>query len=317
MRVWLDCDCGVDDALGILLALCLPEVEVVGISCVAGNVGVEQVAKNVARMLTLADRVDVPFYIGASAPILGPNGIGNNGWFGKDGLNDAKDASPHPHSVTASPSPGYASVRLVEEANKEDSRDLVLIATGPLTNIALACRLDPAFPSRVGRFCVMGGAVEAPGNTPNSCTAEFNFLCDPEAAFICLHSFPDTKLLSIDCAEKHPLSWQWFEQWISKDTAKARAAFAYAIMWNSREAARASNEPGWVAWDPLAVAAALIPGAVLTSTKFYIDVELAGKHTRGQCVVDWKGIMRKEPNVTLVTSMDDKLFLHWMDVALE
>ncbi|KAL0028299.1 hypothetical protein WJX79_008293 [Trebouxia sp. C0005] len=230
-KLWVDCDAGVDDAQALLLALTAPNVELVGISAVHGNVGMSQVLRNVARVLTLCSRPDIPFYAGADEPLLAYSmddaHQSQSVFHGNDGLGDAPNAVPTAASVTFSASPGYAYTKMIEAA-KAQRGELILVVLGPLTNVALACKLDPQLPSRVKALYVMGGSAHKGNITP---TAEFNFHCDPEAAFLVLKKFPQTTLITWDCCMRHATPWIVVDNWFNKDTPRAK--FLAATMANS------------------------------------------------------------------------------------
>ncbi|KAL6756652.1 Inosine/uridine-preferring nucleoside hydrolase domain-containing protein [Haematococcus lacustris] len=312
--IWIDCDAGVDDAQGLLLALADAECNVLGISCVHGNTAVAQVARNVCRVLTLCERTDIPVYLGAEEPLLAPPTPPNN-WFGKDGLGDAEQAWPTAQDVKVQAAVGVAAVRLAEAAQGREGR-LTVIALGPLTNIALACKLDPRLPGRLERLVVMGSS-EAVGNvTP---TAEFNYSYDAEAAKLVLNKFaacppagpgPRLAVVSWECCERHPVPWSLVDSWWGLGTP--RASFLQAISAHCIRSAKANIETGtsgWVTADPLAVAVALRPAIVQASKQVYCDVEVAGSPlTRGMAVYDWNSQLGQPANVELVQKVDVKAY---------
>lgn len=293
-----------------MLALNDPNCELVGISCVAGNCALEKVLVNVARVLTLCGREDIPFYRGCSGPIV--NDFVESDYHGKDGLGDAPNAIPTTKDVHLQPSPGNALDALIA-ASKAHENELVVACVAPLTNIALAEKLDPDFPKRLKQVVVMGGA-EAIGNaTP---TTEFNFYFDPEAAYLVLRRFRNITLVTWECTERHSLSWDWLAQWMSKDTVKGR--FMAAIMANIIIADKRRHfELGWQACDPMAVAIALRPDLVTSVKPLFADVERSGLLSRGQSVFDWGSLLGKDPNVMLITSLSLKTFKEMMDVITD
>ncbi|DBA75224.1 TPA: hypothetical protein ACH3X1_010518 [Trebouxia sp. C0004] len=282
-KLWVDCDAGVDDAQALLLALTSPNVELVGISAVHGNVGMSQVLRNIARVLTLCSRPDIPFYAGADEPLLAYSmddaHQSQSVFHGNDGLGDAPNAVPTAASVTFSASPGYAYTKMIEAA-KAQQGELILVVLGPLTNVALACKLDPHLPSRVKALYVMGGSAHKGNVTP---TAEFNFHCDPEAAFLVL----------------------------KKDTPRAK--FLAATMANSSAyMKRERPQLGWVPCDPLVMAVAIDDSLIVDSHAHYVTVELHGSLTRGMTVIDWYGEAPSAKNVVLVEMLNLAVFAEMM-----
>jgi len=213
--VWLDVDCGVDDALGVMLGVRFNSAIVLGVSCVYGNVAVEQVGRNVARVLHVCERPDVPFYLGASKNILRQERVITD-FHGTDGLGDAAAFEHGQHCPE--PKPGSAVLHMIEAVNAHP-KQVNVIATGPLTNIALACLLDTEFATNVASVVVMGGAVKSEGNTTPS--GEYNMVCDPEAAHICLNSFDRMVLLPWELMERHQLDWPVVERWTSKSSPRS------------------------------------------------------------------------------------------------
>jgi purine nucleosidase len=172
----IDTDPGLDDALALLLAWGSPELAVVSVTTVAGNVGVEAATTNLLRLLAARAPVPPPAVgMGAAAPLGRRRLVTATDYHGGDGLGDLLDWPPV--EIAAVRRDG---VGLLLETVRRHGAALTLIALGPLTNVALALEADAAALGRVGRLVVMGGAVDVPGNvTPD---AEFNVHVDPEAA---------------------------------------------------------------------------------------------------------------------------------------
>ena len=157
----IDTDPGVDDALALLMAFADPRHEVVGLTIAAGNVGLEHTVANALRLCEVVGRQDVPVFAGCDRPLLHPSPDAAN-VHGADGFGDAGLA----------PARREAEARHAAEASialsHEHAGRLLLVALGPLTNLALALRLDPGLPTRIARLVVMGGAVTGHGNiTPS------------------------------------------------------------------------------------------------------------------------------------------------------
>jgi purine nucleosidase len=179
VRLLLDTDTGVDDAVAILYALGAPGAELVALTGVAGNVGVDQVTRNNLALLALCGHERIEVARGARRPLLAAPLTATS--HGPEGLGYARIPD-----ARAEPSP-RAAAQLIVSHVAGAAGELVLVATGPLTNIALALGLDPELPRRLRRLVIMGGAFHRAGNvTP---TAEFNIAADPEAAKIVLDAF--------------------------------------------------------------------------------------------------------------------------------
>lgn len=281
MRVVLDTDPGVDDALALLFALRCPEIDLVGVTTVAGNVLVDQGTENARAILSVAGRDDVRVYRGASRPLTGR--LTTASFFhGTRGLGDLM--LPDAPALAGD----CAAAELLLRASHDPGGPLTVIALGPLTNLALACRLDPQWAQRLRRIVVMGGAVSVPGNvTP---VAEANVYCDPEAAAIVLESGAALTLVGLDVTMRARLAARrWREVRVAGAGAVERAATRLLDFYVSRALELGVDGPAL--HDPLAVAVAVRPDLVRTR-RLRVEVERAGTYTRGQTVA-WLGGVRE------------------------
>jgi purine nucleosidase len=190
-------------------------------------------------------------------------------------------------------------------------KEITLVALGPLTNIALATKLDPELPGKFKRLIVMGGAYLAKGNswTP---AAEFNFYVDPEAAHIVLNEWPQITVAPWETAMAYPLSVSQVEQLGQIDAPQAEF-FQRSV--SKRFIEQIPGQPALYEPDAIAMAAAIEPDIVLQQETCYAQVELAGSATRGQLVVDWFHLLQKLPNVNIVTAIDRDRFWQLMQLA--
>jgi len=170
----IDCDPGIDDMAAILLACASPEVELLGITTVAGNVSLEHTTRNALRILALAGRQDIPVAPGAARPLVIPAPRRSQTIHGDDGLGGLvlpdSDARPDPRGA----------VEFLAATVRATPEPVTLVAVGPLTNVALFYALYPDLAARLARLVVMGGSIGAGNVTP---AAEFNVWHDPEAAY--------------------------------------------------------------------------------------------------------------------------------------
>ena len=272
----IDTDPGVDDALALLMAFNDTRHRVVGLTIAAGNVGLDHTVRNALKLCDVA-RVDVPVFAGCPGPLLHP--APDAGYVhGENGFGDiAYDA---PRRRAEAEHAAQAILRL----SHEHAGTLLLVALGPLTNIALALKLDPTLPERVARFVVMGGAVTAHGNiTP---AAEFNVYFDPEAAHLVFEAFPQVELADWEATMAHGLLHDRVVEWLSADSDRAR--FYNGISKKTREWSADRRGDHWFAADALGMAFALEPDGVLEDAWRPLVVELGHGPARGMTVVDWR-----------------------------
>jgi len=279
-----------------MLALARADVSVEAITTVTGNVHVDKVVPNVFTVLDVM-RARVPVYRGAEQPLVPGFWSPEEQVHGTDGLGGYRGDRRPAGRVEPEPA-AIALLRLVDEAPGE----ITIIALGPLTNIALACRLDPAFPQKVKALVFMGGTISAIGNTRNL-SAEFNAFCDPEATQIVLDAFPLSTMLSWETTLKHSFSWEQYESLARMGTP--RASFFGAITGPTIAFLRQFHQvPGYLLPDPLAMAITLDPRLITACERLHVSVELQGRLTRGQTVLDHMGLGGCDPNVDVVTGVD-------------
>ncbi len=303
-HVVIDTDPGLDDAHAIMLAHAHAATRIEALTVVAGNVSGEQALANALKILDLLE-ADIPVYPGCQDGLVVPTprrAISH----GRDGLGDI--GLPISARSACSEHAALALIRLA----KARPGELTLIALGPLTNVALAVRLEPALPGYYRQLVVMGGSIYSEGNawTPS---AEFNFYVDPEAAHVVLQSWPGLRLVPWETVVAHPLTPAQRSELIGITTRRGdfyrRTSTRQGLQPDSRV------EMMWEA-DPLAAAVALEPDIVVKSESRFVQVDLGGTLTRGQSVVDWSGILETAPNVEIVMQIDRERFFALMKNSL-
>lgn len=279
MRIILDTDPGVDDALAIMYLAAQEDAEIVAVGSVHGNVPSPLAAQNALRVLELVG-ISAPVAVGAAKPLAQPLQTAEF-VHGTDGLGGRAGAAPRGKPVAES-----AAEQLVRLARAEPG-EYTLLALGPLTNIALAVLLEPDLPKLLRSVVVMGGAVSVPGNiTPY---ADANFWHDPEAADLVLNAgFGDMTLVALDATEQARAG----EEWLTAVGALRGpvADFAnglldhYAGFYSQMFGTRTCT-----LHDPLA-AAIMLDQKLATYREMSLAIELTGTHTRGQVVSDQRVI---------------------------
>ena len=291
MKMIIDTDAGVDDAQAIILALADPKVDVIAITTLTGNVHIRHVVPNVLTILQ-AMEMDIPVFAGIDRPLVSEWEDAEE-FHGEDGLGNYTDRPP----VTRTLEDENAVLALLR-LSKEYEGELTLVALGPLTNLAMAIRLDPDFSSRIKKFVFMGGTIAAHGNTPNL-TAEYNIYTDPEAAFITIDAFKESTMLSWETTIAHGFTWEQFDALYAIDTPRGKFFKRISTETGNRQK-NVNKSSSYVLPDPLAMAITLKPELIIESTHNFVTVELNGRHTRGQTVIDYRKRNMNTPNCHII-----------------
>jgi len=303
----IDTDPGIDDALAILLALSSPEVSVEAVTTVAGNVTVELGTANAFRILDIVRPARPPRVArGAAAPLKRPLVTAAH-VHGGDGLGNL-DRFLEPDGRPRYPDPAVKlgmldGPDLILDTADRHPGELVIVALGPLTNLALALERDAGRLRLARRIVVMGGAVTVPGNvTP---AAEFNLYVDPEAAAAVFNAGLPIELIPLDVTRQVLLTRAALAEAVGRAPGR-RARFVEDFSLFGFDFADSHGEGGIVLHDPLAVAVAVAPGLVRLEP-FHVDVECEGTHTRGMTVADRRDIpphRKKAPNCRAALHVD-------------
>lgn len=301
-KLILDLDTGIDDAMAIAYAVGAPDVDLIGIIGSYGNVVVEEGGKNSLKILELLGATDVPVYLGEShashadhfdrlpisASIHGENGIGGVS------LPEAK----RPLETTSG-------VDFLIDAVNQYGKDLILVPTGPMTNLAAAIEKDPELPNKIGNVTFMGGALTVPGNvTPY---AEANIHQDAEAANAVLTSSLRSTMIGLDVTLRNILTKKETQQWRDLGT-KAGTAFADIVdYYIDAYADFDATLHGCVLHDPLAVGVAL-DSSLITSFDLNMIVSTDAE-SYGRTIGDTTRINEPNPNVTVGLTSDSARYL--------
>ncbi|MGY4707442.1 nucleoside hydrolase [Candidatus Bipolaricaulota sp. J31] len=299
----LDCDPGHDDALAIVLACAAEEIELLGITTVAGNQTVDKTTHNALRILTLIG-AEVPVARGAERPLISPL-VTAPEIHGESGLDGAELPDP-----AFGPLPEHA-VEFLVRTIREAPEPVILVPTGPLTNVALALRLAPDIAGRIERIILMGGAARESNATP---AAEFNIYADPEAAHIVFTSGIPITMVGLDVTHRALFTPEEIAR--LSQGGPVRRTFAGLLAFYAAASERYMGIRGAVLHDPLAVAAAIDPG-ILATEPLHVEVELCGTHTRGATVVDLYRVTGRPPNAEVALDLNLPRFKELLWRALE
>ncbi|MFC4372705.1 nucleoside hydrolase [Nocardia halotolerans] len=323
-KIILDVDTGIDDSLAMLYLLASPEAELLGIAATAGNVPAAQVAANTLAVLDLGRAPEIEVALGAAEPLAVPLRTTED-THGLQGLGYAV-LPLSPRALSA-----RSAAQLWVELARAHPGEAIGLCTGPLTNLALALRIEPELPRLLRRLVIMGGAFNHPGNTTP--TNEWNVHVDPEAAKEVFDAFsaapPDRRpvVCALDVTETIEMRTEHLEQLARAagstphepigpaDLLEWRSAATNPIVRYLTDAVRFyfdfhhQYELGYLAHmhDPFAAAVALDP-ALATTRPATVDVELTGTLTRATTVADWAGMWGREPNADIVIGADPALF---------
>ncbi len=279
-KIIFDTDPGTDDALALMLALNSPELDVRAITVVPGNVTASQGLENALRMVSLANRCDIPVAAGAQHPLF-QKLITAEFWHGKNGL---------------------ANVNLPESKCKVDSRfgpdliiqlihaaphEITLVPVGPLTNIALAVEKDPSIVPLVKEVILMGGSIKG-GNV--NAAAEANIYNDPEAAQVVFQAGWPLTMVGLDVGDKTLLSQKYLDE-LGKTHGPVND-FIYSVAKYLIDLSAQFGSPGTPMYDPMPVGVA-IDATLVRAPEMHVDVETRGKFTRGETVANRNGYVER------------------------
>ena len=303
-RLWIDTDTASDDAVAIVMALRHPNTEVVGMSVVIGNVPVEMGVQNALYTAELCGK-SVPVHAGAALPLVRAFATAQH-VHGADGMGDI--GLPLKGRAATSDD----AVKAMIEAFRKEPGELELVALGPLTNLALAVRIEPQFASWVKRCVIMGGTGVLPGNaTPLS---EFNWWIDPEAVHIVLESGMKVEMVGWDVSlADSVIGTELAEEMRSLGPL---GQFSIDIQKSPRRFIQEVTGRTGFDWpDPIAMAVALEPDIATSEAHLRVEVSLGLGHERGQTIVDHLGNTKRDPNCRVVYRVDRERFIEMTRTA--
>ncbi|SIS80275.1 nucleoside hydrolase [Phaeovulum vinaykumarii] len=293
-KIIIDTDPGQDDAVAILLALASPELEVLGLTCVAGNVALELTAKNARVVCELAGRPDVAVFAGAEAPLSRPLKTAEHvhGRTGLDGI-----ALPEPAMALRD---RHAVDFLIETLRAEPPGAVTLCTLGPLTNIALALTRAPDIAPRIAEIVMMGGAYFEVGNiTP---AAEFNIHVDPEAAATVFRAGVPKVVMPLDVTHKVLTTRPRVEAFRALGTPVGHAVASWTDFFERFDMAKYGSA-GAPLHDPCVIAYLLAPG-LFSGRHVNVEIEVDSPLTLGMSVADWWRVTDRAPNAMFMGDVD-------------
>lgn len=295
-KILIDCDPGHDDAVAIMLASASKELEILGVTTVAGNQTVDKTFINARRVLALIKK-NVPVACGFARPLFRKLVTAEH-IHGKTGLDGAELPPP----VAASPEPH--AVNFITQIIQNINEKVYIIATGPLTNIAVFLLLATEnIKAKIEKIIIMGGGVYASNVTP---AAEFNIFVDPEAARIVFESGLPITMVGLDVTNRALLTYDDIRS-IEALNGRVSSVVAKLLAFYAHRIERVFGIKGAPLHDAVAVAAAIKPNLLKTDL-LHVDIETSGEFTRGATVVDVNKVTEEKPNAEVAFDIDVPAF---------
>ncbi|ABD54721.1 nucleoside hydrolase [Jannaschia sp. CCS1] len=293
-KIIIDTDPGQDDAVAILLALASPELEVMGVTAVAGNVPLELTAKNARIVCELAGRADVPVFAGCDRP-LRHDLVTAEHVHGKTGLDGPELPEP-----TMPLQDAHGVDFIVDTLRREPAGTVTLCPLGPLTNIATAFDRAPDIVEKVQQIVLMGGAYFEVGNiTP---AAEFNIYVDPEAADIVFKSGCDIVVMGLDVTHKALTTAPRVQAFRDMGTRPGTMVAEWTDFFERFDKEKYGSA-GAPLHDPCVIAYLIAP-ELFSGRVINVEIETRSDLTRGMTVADWWGVTDREKNAMFIGDLD-------------
>jgi len=297
-RILIDTDPGIDDSLAILLALAAPELALEGLSVVHGNCSLERATLNGLSILELADANHIPVARGCELPLVQPSLLAPE-THGDTGLGYANLPEPQGKPIRQ-----HGSDFLIEKIMSNPG-EVVLVALGPLTNVALAIRQEPRIVQALKELIIMGGAIRHEGNT--TALAEFNTYVDPHAAHIVYHAGIPITLVPLDVTYQCILTAQDVER-LQKIQSPIPAFIRDATKFYMEFHDEYQGIEGCVINDPLALALTFAP-ELCTYQELYVDVDISSGLSLGKTFADFYNFMKKPANMRVALGVRARDFI--------
>lgn len=305
-KIIIDCDPGLDDAIALLLAFASPELDILGITVAAGNVGLEQTVKNTRLLVDLAG-VSLPIHPGCPAPLFRRLETAAH-IHGESGLKGAEHLPPPRAPV----SDEHAVPALIRHLRAAAPGEIILACTGPLTNLAAALIQAPDSAAAIARVVVMGGGVAQGNATP---AAEFNFLTDPHAAQIVCRSGVPLEIIPLDLTWQAEASPARLKPLVGVETEVARTVLSMMAAYGRK--GRHADSDGPPLHDPCVIGHILWPD-LMRGQRGGVGVDVLPGPNEGRLTADWWGVAKPPlPQALILTEIDaDGFFARLCDRLL-
>lgn len=304
----IDTDPGQDDALAILLALASPELQVVGLTTVGGNVGLHNTTANAIRLADLAGRSDVPVYAGCNRPLVLRTTVTASDIHGETGMDGCGLPAP-----SRPANAGHAVDFIIETCLNTPAPGITLCPIGPLTNIAMAMVKEPAIVPRIREIVLMGGNALDNGNTTQA--AEFNIYADPHAAHVVFTAGVPLVMFPLDCTHKVITTQTRIDRLTASGSRVATAVAGMLGFYHRIDPSR-YGEVGAPLHDPCVIAYLLQPD-LFRGRQCHVSVELTSALAMGKTWVDWWNRTKLPPNALVMREANADGFYNLLIERLE
>ena len=295
-KVILDCDPGHDDAINIMLAGRNDKIDLLGISVVAGNQTIEKTSKNALDVCQYLG-IDVPVYAGCGQPMIRDKQMVAGDIHGESGLD-----GPVFQPLTKTLEKEH-SVHFIINTLLQSDGDIILAPTGPLTNIAMAMRMEPKIIPKIKRIVMMGGCYQLGNVTP---AAEFNIIADADAAHVVFTSGRPITMVGLDVTRK-VLCYPAIVERMEKINTPAAKLFADLMRFFNQSQKEVFGWEGGPLHDPVTVASILDPSLLVTKP-MYTEIDIRSVQSYGRTNCDFFGYSGKEPNSDVAIDIDVEKF---------
>ena len=307
IKIIMDVDVGIDDAIAMCLALGNEKFEVLGFTTTFGNRRCEVTTQNTLKILELVGRTDIPVAPGAVRPLVKEyNPPEFSIVHGYDGLGDMADPLPQPTITTC----GKSAVQFMADTLRESDEPVTRVPVGPMTNVATLIMTHPELMPKIKEVVLMGGSTIKGNASP---VAEANIIQDPEAAYILFKSGLKIKMAGLDATWDGYIAFDELEEF-GKANWLSEKIYSMCGIYAEHYRERMKN-PGLAMHDSLTLAWLVNPELV-QAEDYYVTVDINGRYTYGMTVTDVDNVMKYKPNATVAMGVDRVPFINMIKEAI-
>lgn len=308
IKIIMDIDTGIDDAIAMCLALGNEKFDVLGFTTTYGNRSIEDTTENTLKILELVGRTEVPVARGAERPLVKPYFMPEVSIVhGRDGLGDMENPLPAPSIKPIEKS----AVQFMADTLRASDEPITIVPVGPMTNVASLILAHPELLCKIKEVVLMGGSTMK-GNA--SAVAEANIIADPEAAYILFKSGIKLRMAGLDATWKGYIGFDELENDFAKQNWLAETIYGMCGIYVEHYRDRMKN-PGVAMHDSLTLAWIANP-EIVQSEDYYVTVDINGRYTYGMTVTDVRNVLRQKPNASVAIGVDREPFIKMISDAI-